>query len=1434
MKRINSLKMWIAYFHKIQPLAPLSYIRSGMLLGCFAMFTHISLAYLVEADQNKKTSNGEAKSAGCSPALRRFVMDYNDVSALLEMGGVLFEDRQNNVAAYEVPKGGGVRAIFAASLWMGGKDVNGQLKLAAVRFRQVGNDFWGGPLTVNMQSPGINYDPMLPVGDNTVRGYGPAEIGPEVCAAYDKFFPISKSVVIRFRSWWKSCIDPNAVPGACDAIDEESLPTNTEMATLRDWPAHGDITKDQDFYLAPFYDSNNDGFYNPDDGDYPWYDDIIDGDNVECGIDRRVTLFGDETVWFVFNDKGNAHTETQGEPIGMEIRAQAFVFATSDEINRMTFYNYELINRSSQTLTETYFSQFVDPDLGNPDDDFVGCDVSRGLGYVYNGDNDDETALGRPGYGSNPPSVGVDFFEGPYQDPDSLDNPYAIYFDSTTQTVDTMSIQDVLSQKGIMYKGIGTGYGDGIIDNERLGMRNFTYFVNGITGHRADPSNATNYYNFMSGHWGNGMPFTYGGVGDTQGNPQTNYVFPGDSDPYNWAIEGNEPPFADAWTEDQAGNAPADRRFVQSAGPFTLKPGATNNITVGIVYGRAASGNATASIDVMKIADTKAQALFDACFNILDPPAAPRLSIQELENELILMLDNPSSSNNVNESYRQIDNISIPDDYTDEEKTYAFEGYQIYQLVDESASVSDIGDVSKARQVAQCDIQNDITTLYNYSLNEAWNILEGRQMVAGANNGIQHTFRITTDAFGIGSASLVNHKTYYFVAIAYAHNEYKQYDQNDPTKLDGQKTPYISSRFSYDASPIRSVSAVPHSPMPESGGTYQMIEYGTTPRVTRIDGYGNGNRPLEITAASREQIVKNGKLDLLEYEYGGAPINVKVIDPLNVADGYFELEFIDYTPTNTGGSQYSADTASWVIRRYTAKGGTVIDSVTSDRKLGVVRNSVYKQEINEQIIPQWGISVQISQHKYTLPLNATDVIPNKVTDPISATMTFADTSKQWLTFIEDIDAGLPYNWIRSGKETKSEAPNPGLYPIPWFDPGNYPTIGDPQQVYQRLLNGGVAPHYLTGNNIEYMPMAYHPKVVSATETNRKYASLSYLPSVDIIITNDRSKWTRVPVIEMGRNALLTEGGAQAGQLRKSPSRDKDGKADITGGYGMSWFPGYAIDLETGMRLNMAFGENSALTEDGGRDMIWNPSSRTQSSNGIDYIMGGVQPIWVFTSNVRTINGFSNSFGGDLSHYDPAQELAPEIEFLFRNMDESPSVQNSARILYSSLSWIAYTRLAQGQKLNSTDVTIRLRVNKEYKNYVATGDNSGVPKYSWSMSDISTRKNQREALSSVLDMINIVPNPYLAYSEYERNRLDTRIKITNLPDQCNIRIYSSNGKLIRSFKKDSPVTSIDWDLNNHQRVPVASGVYLIHVDVPGVGDRVLKAFIGVRQVDLQGI
>src|SRR5690606_26229616 len=160
------------------------------------------------------------------------------------------------------------------------------------------------------------------------------------------------------------------------------------------------------------------------------------------------------------------------------------------------------------------------------------------------------------------------------------------------------------------------------------------------------------------GSWRYGDAMTFGGTG-FGGTLHADYMFPGDSDPLNWSTAGIAPSF-DGWAENNTdgnggSNQPGDRRFVQSAGPFTLRPGAINNITVGFVYARSIEGDLMASVRALKVADTKAQALFDNCFELLDPPNAPTLTIQELDQHLVLMLSNPVNSNNYREKYQQED-----------------------------------------------------------------------------------------------------------------------------------------------------------------------------------------------------------------------------------------------------------------------------------------------------------------------------------------------------------------------------------------------------------------------------------------------------------------------------------------------------------------------------------------------------------------------------------------------------------------------------------------------------------------------------------------------------------------------------------------------------------------------------------------------------------
>jgi hypothetical protein len=1371
------------------------------------------------------------KAAGCAYSKSTLIMDYNDVRCILEPAGLLWFRRGDSKPVYQVPKGvtTGAKtpsAVYAGSLWMGGIDVNGNLKLAAERFRQDGTDFTTGPLSI---TPGSgNYDVSNVVGNGAIKEFGPATITADECLKWDKFFTVKKADVILFKVWWDYTHGFSTVvvdPPSVDALN-----------SITNWPGNGDAAQFQDFYMAPYY--NNTALsgnidYNPlDEGDYPWFDDILGKDDVKCKADRRVTLFGDITNWFVFNDKGAIHTNSGGSEIGVEVRGQAFCFATSDEINRMTFYNYEIINRGTQTLSKTYFSQYADNDIGLGTDDLVGCDVSRGLGYMFNAV---EIDLGTDGaaYGASPPAIGFDFFEGPYQDADSKDNPGPII--NTSGVLIPTSYSDAITNKGIVYRGIGVGYGDGVVDNERYGMRNFKYFINGGSPAVNDPTNAQQYYNLMSGKWNNGIDVTYGGLGLDPNAIHTDFTYFEDTDPLGWATGGIT---QSNWYCNTSYPTGKDFRIVQTAGPFTLRPGAVNNLTVGLVYGRSVNGT-RASVAAMKVADTRAQALFDNCFRIVEPPEAPVLNIQELNKELILTISNPNpAALNYRERYKFLD-FNITDTTLNADKFYRFEGYQIFQLVDANASVSDITDVDKVRLVGQCDINNNITgNIINYERDEALGADIPKLKVQSENRGIRHSFQIKTDAFAKGdNKNLVNHKTYYFVAIAYGYNKFKKFDPTDPLFLDGQKIPYLISRQSQFGGKINSVAAIPHIINPEAFGTVQNTVYGSGPEITRLDGSGNSNSETELTESSINEILLNGKADKITYKQGKGPIGVKVIDPLNVVDGFFVLKSKGSIALANAGTKVnnSSDGFRWTILRYASEGGVLLDSIVSD--------STFKIR-NEQLIPQWGVSVNITNDSYFVPtINASSVFPYveelQVPGLISSSIVFADSSKKWLNWIPDGDGATPQNYIANGNKDLpvlsgsdtlpcifNSTSDPCAYYVRFGDNGL-----DPDSKYTKL-NGGLVPMFLGNVGAPGLPIIPPSNLgvkagsIAVREAVQKPGvnTTSVLPGnladVDFVMTNDKSKWTRCPVLEMGWDQNFNQNGGKRGLLRNAPSVGKDGLPDGTGtGYG--WFPGYAIDVNTGQRLYMVFGENSSQALENGADMKWNPSSAVFQGAGQHsvYISG--------TAYTVTISGINVVKSVPIYSDNAEAYFSPML-----NVNSMTLAQ--VKDFYSSMHWLLYPYLGQGQTVLSTDVIIKARVNKKYRNYTATGLNNGKPMYSWSTKDLVATKNDSESLVDALNLINVVPNPYYAYSEYERSRIDTRVKIVNLPVKCTIKIYNVSGKLIRTFKKDSEITSQDWDLQNFTGVPIASGVYLIHVEVPGAGEKIVKFFCGMRQIDLQNI
>ena len=1331
------------------------------------------------------------RAAACAPATGLRDLEWNNVRALIETGGSLWQDRATSQASYEVPKGGGISSLYAGALWMGGISPDQQLKLAALTFRGRGNDYWTGPLTND----------------------GSAEIDAEVCNQYDEFFVSTRSDAQRHRQYF------DAVAGG--TVDEEFPDGYAMPSYFRDYPAHGNTEANQDYYLAPFKDYDGDGFYSPDNGDYPWYDFLQE---IDCKNRKRediVPLYGDRNFYWIFNDKGNVHSESQGEPIGMEIRAQAFAFSTNDEVNNMTFHNYVLINQGTQTLANTYFGVWVDADVGTATDDYVGCDVQRGLGYSYNGDAVDEPSSSSQGYGENPPAVGIDFFEGPYQDADSIDNPL------------TSNFSNAIDSLGIPYEGIGIGYGDGIVDNERFGMRRFVYYNNSGNQINGEPSTPLHFYNYMNGIWKNGQKMAYGGDGVSAATGanldiEADYMFPGDTDPFNWGTGGTT---VEPWTEVTSGNPPADRRFIQAAGPFTLEPGDYNNITMGVVWARATAGDPEESVKLMRIADDKAQALFDNCFEIVSGPDAPDVTVQELENELILYLtnDNPLS-NNYQEDYLQFD-PGIPkfdingELYDSLSRSYFFEGYQIYQLANSEVSPADLDDIDQARLIFQCDVANDIDVVVNYVQDNDMGLPVPTLMANGDNEGVSHSFQVTKDAFAQGDNALINHKTYYFMALAYGYNNYEEYDPNTGS---GQDVQYKASRKAAVGS-IRVYSGTPHKPTPESGGLIQAAAYGDGVTLTRLEGQGNGLNDVALTVESEAALVAsgNGKLAEVTYAGGSGPVSVRVVDPLSVPNAQFELRVL-----GEAGDLDEGEDVEWVLTNTTMLDTAVTSSdsakaiVTSDRTIDV---------LNEQLILQWGLGVTVHQTVYP---SGTDVAT-----VLGSSITFSNPQEPWLLGLPDGEGFTEDNWIRSGTQ---EGDDESAYELVYND------LMDEDEVYEGFLGGTWAPYSVvsyteanvedpaSGTTYEFTPL-YAPTrgdLIRLQQWNTPESTTS----IDVVFTSDTDKWTRCPVLEMQPNNVLAEnatgasGSIEKMNLRRHASVDKKGRtvgeggnaseANLTSNVGMGWFPGYAIDLSTGERLNMAFGEDSWLSADNGKDMIWNPSPNARYS-------GGQHWIYVF-KNGQAASGTENR----MRAYDKGAFLMEQL--LDPNISSERRAFRDCAWVGSALSNADFPMLPVEEGLIPNETRVSLRVARPYDKYSSTvvntnnvdnAKNNWDPLYTFSTEDVATRVNEVTVLEEMLEEINVVPNPYYAYSQYETNKLDNRVKIVNLPEVCTVRIYNLSGTLIRTYDKADPLTFVDWDLKNEANVPIAGGVYIIHIDVPGVGQAIRKWFGVMRPVDL---
>lgn len=1324
---------------------------------------------------NTTTQSGNYRAA-CVEARAETDLNINNVRARLRTGGDVWRANSGN-GSYIVPNVDpasgqiAVSSLYAGAIWLGAYDDGGNLILAAQTFRDAGNDYWTGPL-------------------DTATGTTEKSI----CENWDRHFRVTGADIDALRADFL----------APDASGQPDLSVDVRPSrALLGWPGRGNPhfasiygfdLPDQD--LAPFIEhpSKENYLYDPMDGDHP----IIEVDR--CGKDYNNPVYADEMIWWVYNDRGNLHTQSQGQPMSMEIQALAFGYRTTDAINNMTFYRYKLLNRNSLALKDTYFSLWTDPDLGCHLDDMIGCDTITGMGYVYNKDNYDDLVCGSGGvgYGSKVPSLGVDYFRGPKDE----------------------------------------------FGNE-IGLSSFQYHIGSNDPGMGDPGSALSYYRLMSGFWSNGVPVTRGGTGYNPGSTDTiRYVFP--------SFPNQTEPGAWSMCNGGTTGAGGDFRFLHTSGPFKLMPGATNELISGVVWIPETEGLPCPRLTELVAADVLAQNLFDDCFKITDGPDAPFMDVVELENEIILNLSYTSALNNYQLAYKETPSILRGT----ADSAYVFEGYKIYQVVDANTSVTDLENTSKARLIYQSDLKNGVGKIVNWSVFDDPDVqaFVPKVMVDGEDKGISHSFRVTADQFANPSAKLVNHKPYYFCVVAYGYNQYEPYNFADNT---GQATPYLQGRRNF-----RIYTAIPRNISPEYYGAKLNAVHGEGPDITRVDGRGNGGGlflDFVDRAATEEEIFANGRIGEVTYAGGKTPIQVKIVDPLRVAKGTFQLYIYDSLRY-----QWNIDTINNELV-YTPVPPTTIRPIADSTNLkwllkdkndpSKVWQSFQTLDVKyEHLIPELGIALNIQQVK--------NPGINGESGFIGSTVEYPEGATPWYKGVTDANDGL-YNMLKTGNAQADNSVDPnqeystsveGWYPVELAD--------------CRYNNSD---YYFTINHIQDPNNAGN----SYCSTNRNTSItdgtlLSNLRNVNVVLTPDKSKWSRCIVVETSTFLHTDASGVGLGAApsgykqfewkRTQPSVDKEGN-QIAGETGYSWFPGYAYDVETGERLNIFFGENSFYNGSildanlfpgsaTGNDMIYNPTNLATASvnfgGAVQYlnsVLGGQHIIYVAKSAYDECATLVNEV-----YNRPVVNIFTHPFMLFMNK----------HLVWGSMSYLQPGTFMDGPKGNipPSEALFKLRVAKPYDVYNATGVNSTYPLYEFSLDKYAPTKEDKALASSALDLINVVPNPYYAYSDYEATEIENVIKVTNLPAKCDVRIYSLDGRFIRQYNisqnynsatrngiarigahgsgdiEEQITTSINWDLKNFANVPVSSGVYLIHVVVPGVGEKVLKSFIINRAFDSQ--
>ncbi|TVR77229.1 MAG: T9SS C-terminal target domain-containing protein [Saprospirales bacterium] len=745
-----------------------------------------------------------------------------------------------------------------------------------------------------------------------------------------------------------------------------------------------------------------------------------------------------------------------------------------------------------------------------------------------------------------------------------------------------------------------------------------------------------------------------------------------------------------------------------------------------------------------------------------DGPDAPTLSVIALDGEIVFHLVNDlDSSNNAGLNYSQnIYFVGV------EDSTYNFEGYLVFQVpgpnLDLTQQTFSNRDPNIFKEVFQSDIKNEISKIYNWYSAMPWSpdsyypVLE----VDGVNAGIQHSFSITTDAFADGDNNrLVNGQPYYFVVIAYAYNNYFEFYWSD-----GQSRPFLPSKNN-----VQIIEVIP-TEMPSD--LKMQAAYGDGLEVTRIYGAGTGTQFLKVEPRLYDEVLSGNFSGDIHYRQGYGPLDAKVIDPLNIKDRDLEVVFFDSHPEST---DLMPDTRVKVVDLNTG------EEYESSTDISIM---------NELLFPEYGISIFFGQQDRPF----SNPFFNPSNGFTGTEITYANPGgPDWLSFLKSKPYkpgphDNSYNFVRTA-----------------FDQNDARL--DPFESFTSDKNIGWYPYHIVDYRVEQKPYI-SPAWINNYGNIRPKNLPRFGANVDIVFTSDKSKWSRSVVVEAANkffdDAGLNWRGHTMFDLVDRPAASKnagpDGlpEDDFDLPNGFAWFPAYAIDVETGRRLNIFFAENTVYSPENlnsdisslpgaylsGDDRIWNPGPHKliPGSEIHRHHAGGQHFIYITSTE-----------------YDGCHSI---YEILFSGEPDSIRKRQIVEKIYWTAIPLAEGLLSYEEGLIPNDAIVSLRVTQPYQ--VTEYEDNGNKIYNRYRILIDGKE-----IRQITNSEELTENPFEIKIFENPGRDNLRFRIDS-PEyiEYQIEVYNISGLLMYTGKADVydySISTKNW----------ASGLYLLRLHSEGL-------------------